>query len=87
MRNKYIKHTHISERKFREILKLFCAGIEAKIVADLTIINRNTINGMFIIFREKILEICNHDSVLGDAEIEIDEPKVDEVTRRSTKSM
>jgi hypothetical protein len=24
MQNKYIKHSHISEKKFREILKYFC---------------------------------------------------------------
>jgi transposase len=49
MKNKFIKRTHIFERKFREILKLFCVEIEAKIVADLTSVNRNTINKYFVL--------------------------------------
>ena len=73
MKNKYIKHTHISERKFREILKLFCANIEAKTIADLVGVNRNTINRIFLLFRERILEVCEKDSILGSGEIELDE--------------
>ena len=27
MKNRYIKHTHISENKFRQVLRLFCADL------------------------------------------------------------
>ncbi len=73
MKNKYIKHTHILERKFREILRLFCAGIEAQKVADLTGLNRNSINRLFMLFRKRILNICEAENPLGTGEIEIDE--------------
>ena len=54
-------------------MKLFCAGIEAKIVSNLVDINRNTINRIFLLFRKRILEMCDKDSILGSGEIELDE--------------
>jgi len=44
MRNKYIFRSRISEKKFREILRLFCLDIEAIKVAEITHISRPTIN-------------------------------------------
>ena len=38
MKNKYIIRSRISERKFREILRLFCLDIEACKVAQITAI-------------------------------------------------
>lgn len=86
MKNKYIKHTHISERKFREILKLFCANIEAKTIADLVSVNRNTINRIFLLFRKRILEMCDKDSILGSDEIELDESYFGAKRVRGTRS-
>lgn len=43
-KNRYVKMTHISERKFRELLKYFCADVSATSAADLTGLNRNTVN-------------------------------------------
>ena len=44
MKNKYIKHTHISERKFKEIIKkLFSLDLEAKQISNLTNISENSI--------------------------------------------
>ena len=42
-KNKYLKMTHISERKFREIVRGFAADLTAQDVADLIGISRNTI--------------------------------------------
>ncbi|WP_424947391.1 hypothetical protein [Candidatus Spongiihabitans sp.] len=36
MKNRYIKHSRISEATFREILRLFCIDIEACKVARIT---------------------------------------------------
>jgi len=72
MKNKYIKITHISEVKFREIVKLFSEDLSATQIANLTKLNRNTINRYLMLFRERILKICEEGSPLS-GEIEVDE--------------
>jgi len=72
MKNKYIKVAHISEVKFREIVKLFSEDLSATQIANLTKLNRNTINRYLMLFRERILKICEEDSPLS-GEIEVDE--------------
>ena len=54
MKNKYIKRSHISEKKFREIIKYFCMDFTASDVAKLSCISRVTINKIFDGIREKI---------------------------------
>ena len=44
MKNSYIVHSRISEKKFREILKYFAEDIEATKIANLTGISRISIN-------------------------------------------
>ena len=44
MKNKYIYHSRISEKKFREILWYFSADIEAVKIAEFTNISEKTIN-------------------------------------------
>ena len=72
MKNKYIKVSHISERKFREIVKLFSEDLSATQIANLTNLNRNTINRYLKLFRERIVEICEETSPLS-GEVEVDE--------------
>ena len=62
MRNKYIKVTHISERKTRDTIRLFSLDIEAKKTAELTGISRPTINKFYSAFRKRIAEICETES-------------------------
>lgn len=73
MKNKYCKGTHISERKFREIIKLFSADLEAKKMALLVGVNINTINRILLLLRIRISEIAEQESVFSSGEIEIDE--------------
>ena len=73
MKNKYIKNTHISELKFKQILQLFALDLEASKVAKIVKISRPTINKFFFLFRERIIEIQGQSAVLGDGNIEIDE--------------
>jgi len=73
MKNKYIKGTHISERKTRDILRLFCLDIEAKKTAELMNISRPTINKFYSKIRERIAEICEQESPFENGEIELDE--------------
>jgi hypothetical protein len=55
-KNRYQYRSRISEAKFREIVKLFALDLEATKVAELTNLNRNTINRYFHIFRQRIAQ-------------------------------
>jgi len=46
IKNKYIKRSHISEKKFREILKLFVKDFTVTETANLTKISRVSISYM-----------------------------------------
>jgi len=71
MKNKYIKVSHISEPKFREIVKLFSEDLNATQIAHLTNLNHNTINRYLMLFRERIVKLCEKDSPLS-GEVEVD---------------
>ena len=70
--NRYIKGAHISERKFRAILKYFSQDLNASQIAYLTGLNRNTVNRYLRLIRERILKLCNESSPF-QGEIEVDE--------------
>lgn len=71
MKNKYLYRSHISEKKFRQILKLFCRDYTAFAVSDATGISRITINKIYASFRKRICSLVNND--LLNNEVEIDE--------------
>ena len=71
-KNKYVKNSHLSERKFRELPRLFCADVTALSAASLTGLNRNTVNHYYGMLRARIAEICEADSPF-DGEVEADE--------------
>ncbi|MBO4541772.1 MAG: IS1595 family transposase [Clostridiales bacterium] len=73
MKNKYLEHAHVDERTFRQILRYFCLDIEAKKVAEITHISRQSINKLFYYFRIRIKEICDEDTICSDGEYELDE--------------
>ena len=72
-KNKYIKHTHISECKFREILRLFCADLTSTQIAEVAKVNRNTINRILQLLRKRIVELAESESCFEAGEIEVDE--------------
>lgn len=73
MLNKYIIRSRISEKKFREILQLFCFDLEAKKIAEISGISRNSINKIIKAIRKRIAEFSETENPLGCGEIEIDE--------------
>ena len=73
MKNKYIIRSRISEKKFREILRLFSLDIEAKQTAEITHVSRPTINKFFNVIRERIANYCEEVSPFENGEIELDE--------------
>jgi transposase len=62
MKNKYLKGAHISERKFRELLKLFCEDLTATQIANISGVSRVTINGYLKMIRTKIARFCEENS-------------------------
>jgi transposase len=63
----------LSEAKFREIIRFFCLDLEAKKIAEISGISRNSINKIFKAIRIRITEFCEQENPLGCGEIEIDE--------------
>ena len=67
-----LKRSRISTKKFREILKYFSLDIEATKVAQLTGLNRNTVNKYLLLIRKRIAEECEMKSPIS-GDIEVDE--------------
>ena len=67
-----LQRARISKRKFREILKYFSLDIEATKIAQLTGLNRNTVNKYLFLIRERIAEECELESPFS-GDIEVDE--------------
>ena len=71
-KNRYVKNSRLSERKFRELPRLFRAGAAALSAASLTGLNRDTVNRHHGMPRARIAEACGADSPF-DGEVEADE--------------
>ena len=72
MPNRYVKHAHISEAKFRRLLKGFALDLEADQVAALTGLSRQTINRYFKAIRRRLARLCEEESPFA-GEVEVDE--------------
>jgi len=72
MQNRYLKKTHISERKFRQVLKCFCHDYTATVTSEVSGISRNSVNALYAKFRTRILELSKPNGGL-DGEVEVDE--------------
>lgn len=53
MNNKYVNRSKISEAKFRELVRFFSIDLTVTQIAELTGLNRNTINRYLTEFRKK----------------------------------
>ena len=72
-KNKYVKHAHISEAKFRQIILLFSEDLSATQISHLTKVSRPTVNKYLTAIRLRILELSllQSDPLVG--QIEVDE--------------
>ncbi len=59
LQNKYCRGTHISERKFRELLKFFAADETASKTAQFTGVSRNSVNRIYHKVRLRICELSS----------------------------
>lgn len=58
MKNKYLKGAHLSERKFKEILKLFAEDLTATQIANISGVSRVTVNSYLKKIRQQIARYC-----------------------------
>jgi len=66
-----LKRARISMKKFRGILKYFSLDIETTKIAQLTGLNRSTVNKYLLLGRERIAEECEIESPFsGDFEVD-----------------
>jgi len=72
MKNKYVIRSHISEKKFRDIIYLFSEDLSATQISHLTKISRLGINKYLTAVRFRIFEYCQDQSSLK-GENEVDE--------------
>ena len=73
IKNRYFYRSHISEKKFREIIRLFSADLTAHQIALLAKVNRNTVNLILKKLRQRTAEICEQENLFEKGEIEMDE--------------
>lgn len=73
MKNKYLKRSHISEHDFRQIMRLFAVDLTGLQIASLLRLNRNTINRILTLVRQRMADISEEESIFEKGEIEIDE--------------
>jgi len=71
IKNKYANRSKISEAKFRQIIRLFVADLDAGQIAEVASLNRNTVNRYLAAIRTRIAEYCaNTSPVSGDIEVD-----------------
>lgn len=70
--NKYYRRAHISEAKFREIIRLFVEDLPASKIASISGISRVSINKLLLKIRCRLAVICEAASPLT-GEVEVDE--------------
>ncbi len=55
-KNRYYRGSHISERKFRQLVRYFTLDLSATDVAQLTGLTRKTVNTIFLKIRQRIAQ-------------------------------
>ncbi len=73
MKNKYVKHAHISEVVFRKVLKFFCADIPALTAAGLAGLSVQSTQSLYDGLRLRIMELTMEEARPFTGEVEIDE--------------
>jgi len=73
VKNRYIHYAHISEGKFRAVLKLFCADVPALTSAGLTGLSVQATQRLYDKLRLRILELAVEEARPFAGEVEVDE--------------
>ncbi|QHS61409.1 LuxR C-terminal-related transcriptional regulator [Chitinophaga agri] len=85
MKNKYLKGAHLSERKFKEILRLFAEDLTATQIANISGVSRVTVNSYLKKIRQQIARHCeslspsdNHNRTVAPARNVTHAPSLEE---------
>ena len=57
MKNRYSKGAHISEARFREVIRFFAADLPTLTAAELTGLNYRTVDRIYSLMRECLVEL------------------------------
>ena len=71
-RNRYVARSHLTEARFRQIVRLFAMDLEATKVSALTGVSRRTVNRFCHALRVRMARECERQAPLG-GRVEIDE--------------
>jgi len=72
-KNKYYKSSHVSEAKFRVVLKMFCKDIPAVTASVLVGCDKNTTQNIYSKLRTRTVKIASKESGKFGGEVEVDE--------------
>jgi len=72
MKNRYSKYSKVSEAKIREIIRYFAVDLTAVQAAELSGLNRNTINRLYGAFRARVQSASAQESAVHGI-VEVDE--------------
>jgi transposase len=71
MKNRYVRRARISERQMRALVRCFAADLTALQAAELSGLNRNTVNRIYRGLRERIEAACEaHRPLFGIVEVD-----------------
>ena len=73
MKNRYSKSSHISEARFREVIRYFAADLPSLTAAELTGLNYRTIHRIYSLMRERLVEMTIEEMHPFAGDIEVDE--------------
>jgi transposase len=72
VRNRYVVRSRVSEAVFRRFLRHVAADLTAVQIAQLTGLNRNTVNRLLMCLRERMAQACELERPLR-GHVEVDE--------------
>lgn len=73
MKNKYFRGAHVSEVKFREVLRYFVIDIPATNAAQISGLNRNTLQSIYTRLRHRVVGLACAEAEQMTGKVEIDE--------------
>lgn len=71
--NRYYRRPHITEKRFRLLVRYFAMDLSASQTAVLSQISRRTTNSIFLKIRARLVIACQAASPFAASEVEVDE--------------
>lgn len=72
-KNRYYRRSRISEKRFRQLARLFALDLSASDTARLTALTTKTVNSIYLKMRRRIAQACERESPFASGEVEVDE--------------